>query len=197
MQSDDLQIIMGYYIEDAQNHLAAIEQHLLNLQHTIEDPERVSNLFQVVRCGIVGGASLLPVSSHHINSIHQTGFCLVDCLKVFQQEGSVKVDQKLEDLLMQVFYTLKGLIEQLKESSDFTDDRAKQIVSDIEPVRGALMAHLNGLVTRSRNGKHSPVAISTELDEDISSLEDLESIIDELSLDSASTNLGLNSQDNV
>lgn len=196
MQSDDLQIIMGYYIEDAQNHLAVIEQHLLNLQHTIEDPDMVSDLFRMVRCGIVGGASLLPVSSLYIKSIHQTGFCLVDCLKIFQQEGSIKVDQKLEDLLMQVFYTLKGLIEQLKEPSNLTDDRAKQFVSDLEPIRGALMAHLHGLVTRSRNGKHSQVAI-TELDEDMSSLEDLESIIDELSLDSASTNLGLSSQDNL
>lgn len=195
MQSEDLQKIMGYYIEDAHNHLAVIEQHLLNLQRTIEDPEMVSDLFQVVRCGIVGGASLLPVSSLYINSIHKTGFCLVDCLKIFQQEGSVKVDQKLEDLLMEVFYTLKGLIEQLKEPSALTDDRAKQIVSDIEPIRGALIAHLHGLVTRSRNGKHSQVAISqkdivsltaTDSTDDIPCLEDLESLIDELSLDSSS-----------
>jgi chemosensory pili system protein ChpA (sensor histidine kinase/response regulator) len=157
MQSEHLQQIMDYYIEDAQNHLAIIEQHLLKLQSTIEDPEIVSELFRAARCGIVGGANLLPISSFYINSIHKTGFCLVDCLKVIQQQGSIKIDQKLKDLLMQVFYRLKSLIEQLRQPSNLKDDQAKQVISEIEPIRAALMAHLHGLSHQSRGANRREV----------------------------------------
>ncbi|HEY9631849.1 MAG TPA: hypothetical protein V6D14_00485 [Coleofasciculaceae cyanobacterium] len=188
MQPEYLRKIMGYYLEDAKNHLAVIEKHLLNLQSTIEDPKLVSELFLCARCSIVGGANMLPISSTHISSIHKTGFCLADCFKVFQQEGAIKVDQKLEDLLMQVFYTLKELIEQLGEPSGLTDEKATQVISEIEPTRKALMAHLNCLIQRSHSGNHLETAIASDLAEDVPSLEDLESLIDNLSLDSALDN---------
>jgi len=184
---------MGYYIEDAQNHLNLIEQHLLNLQSTIADPERVSELFRAARCGIVGGASLLPISNAQISSIHQTGFCLADCFNIFQQEGSLKVDQKLEDLLMQVFDKLKRLIEQLEEPSGLSDDRATQVMSEIEPTRKALMAHLNWLVQQSHSANKPEVAIAFDSADDMTSLEDLESLIDDLSLDGTSANSVRNS----
>jgi chemosensory pili system protein ChpA (sensor histidine kinase/response regulator) len=189
MQPEYLQQILGYYLEDAQNHLAVIEQHLLNLQRTIENPKVVSELFLTARCSIVGGANMLPISSTYISSIHKTGFCLADCFQVLQQQGSVKVDQKLEDLLMQVFYTLKGLIEQLKEPSGLTDDKATQVIVEIEPTRKALMAHLNWLVQQSHRKNQPDVAIASDSDDDILSLEDLESLLDKLSEDSASANL--------
>lgn len=214
MQSEHLQQIMDYYIEDAQNHLAIIEQHLLKLQSTIEDPEIVSELFRAARCGIVGGANLLPISSFYINSIHKTGFCLVDCLKVIQQQGSIKIDQKLKDLLMQVFYRLKSLIEQLRQPSNLKDDQAKQVISEIEPIRAALMAHLHGLSHQSGGMNRQELAlmkccnvsdvtlqesahIASELEEDIPSLEELESLFDELFLDSSCANVAPSSQDEL
>lgn len=214
MQSEHLQQIMDYYIEDAQNHLAIIEQHLLKLQSTIEDPEIVSELFRAARCGIVGGANLLPISSFYINSIHKTGFCLVDCLKVIQQQGSIKIDQKLKDLLMQVFYRLKSLIEQLRQPSNLKDDQAKQVISEIEPIRAALIAHLHGLSHQSGAMHRQEVGITkccnvsdmtlqesahiaSELDDDIASLEELESLFDELFLDSSCANVAPSSQDEL
>lgn len=188
MQSEHLQQIMSYYIEDAKNHLSVIEQYLQNLQSTIEDPERVNELFRAVRCGIIGGTNMLPISNLHITSIHKTGFCLVDCFKVFQQEGSIQVDQKLENLLMQVFYALKVLIDPLQEPSCLTNEKTQQVLSEVELTRKALMEHLNWIVQRSRHMNHdTAIAIAqdaTQTDE-VFSLEDLESVIDELSLDSA------------
>lgn len=187
MQSEHLQQIMSYYIEDAKHHLAAIEQYLLNLQSTIEDPESVNELFGAVRCGIIGGANMLPISNLHITSIHKTGFCLVDCFKVFQQQGSVKVDQKLQDLLMQVFYDLKALIDPLKEPSGLTNEKIQQVLSEVELTRKAFMEHLNWLVQRSHsmnNDSEMEMAQDATEADDIFSLEDLESVIDELSVDS-------------
>jgi chemosensory pili system protein ChpA (sensor histidine kinase/response regulator) len=131
---------------------------------------------------------MLPISSTYISSIHSTGFCLVDCCKVLQQQGSVKVDQKLEDLLMQVFYTLKELIEQLREPSVLKDDKAKQVMSEVELTRKALMAHLNWLVKQSHHTNSLEVAIAPDIEDEVYSLEDLESLIDNLSLDRTSVN---------
>jgi len=183
MQPEHLQQILGYYFEDAHNHLVAIEQHLLNLQSTIENPKLVGELFLAARCSIVGGASMLPISSTYISSIHKTGFCIADCFQVLQQEREVEVDQKLEGLLLQVFHTLKELIEQLKEPSGLTDDKATQAIAELEPIRKALMVHLNGLVQRSHTKNHLESAIALDSTEDVPSLEDLESVIDELSTD--------------
>ena len=188
MQPEHLQQIMGYYLEDAKAHLQVIEQHLLNLQSTIEDPEMVSDLLGAARCGIVGGANMLPISRLHISSIHKTGFCLVDCFKVFQREGSLKVDQKLKDLLMELFYALKALIEPLREPSGLTDEQVAQIMSGIESVREALMAHLNVLVKRSHSASYSREVLMSDSEDDLPSLEDLETLIDNLSLDIFSAN---------
>lgn len=190
MQPEQLQQIMNYYLEDANNHLKTIEQYLLNLQRTIEDPEMVSDLLRAVRCGIVGGANLLPISNTHINSIHKTGLYLVDCFKIFQKEGSLKVDQKLQDLLMQLFYTLKSLIEPLGESSGLPDDETEQVLSEVEQIRKAIIEHFQWLVMRSRSANSSdvPIAPNPEEEDDVSSLDDLELVIDELSLDCFSDN---------
>jgi chemosensory pili system protein ChpA (sensor histidine kinase/response regulator) len=185
MQPEHLQQIMGYYIEDAKEHLQVIEQHLLNLPSTIEDPERVSELLSAARCGIVGGANILPISSIHMSSIHQAGFCLVDCCNVFQQVDSLKVDQKLEDLLMQVFYTLKQLIEPLKKPSGLTDEKVAQVMSEVESVRRALMAHLNVLVNQSHRANYAQSTLASDSPDDIPCLEDLESLIDNLSQESS------------
>jgi chemosensory pili system protein ChpA (sensor histidine kinase/response regulator) len=186
MQPEPLQQIMGYYIEDAKKYLQVIEPHLLNLPSTIEDPGIVSELLGATRCGIVGAANLLPISSLHISSIHKIGFCLVECFTVFQHERSLRVDQKLEDLLMEVFYTLNSLIEQLREPSSLTEAQAKQVMSEIELIREALMAHVNWLVKESRSANLREVPLLPDSADGISSLEDLESLIDELLLDSSS-----------
>jgi len=125
-------------------------------------------------------------NSLHISSIHKIGFCLVDCFTVFQHERRLRVDQKLEDLLMQVFYTLNSLIEQLMEPSRLTEAQAKQVMSEIELIREALMAHVNWLVKESRTDNSLEVPRLPDSADDISSLEDLESLIDELLLDSSS-----------
>ena len=45
MLPEQQQRIMGYFIEEAKDHLNTIEQGLLNLQTTIEDPELVNEVF--------------------------------------------------------------------------------------------------------------------------------------------------------
>ncbi|MCY7321030.1 MAG: Hpt domain-containing protein, partial [Phormidesmis sp. CAN_BIN36] len=83
----------GYFIEEARDHLNTIEQGLLNLQATIEDPEMVNEVFRAAH-SIKGGAAMLG-----LGSIQQVAHRLEDHFKLLK-ETSIRVDQKLESLFL-------------------------------------------------------------------------------------------------
>jgi chemosensory pili system protein ChpA (sensor histidine kinase/response regulator) len=63
MQPEQQQRIMGYFIEEAKDHLNTIEQGVLNLQSTIEDQEMVNELFRAAH-SVKGGAAMLGLKQH-------------------------------------------------------------------------------------------------------------------------------------
>ncbi|MEP0869725.1 response regulator [Trichocoleus desertorum AS-A10] len=142
MQSEQQQRIMGYFIEEAKDHLNTIEQGLLNLQSTIEDSEMVNEVFRAAH-SVKGGAAMLG-----INSIQQVSHRLEDCFKLLK-ECPIKVDQKLESLFLRVFDTLHELLEQLQGPFGLTEDIANGIMSGIEPIFTELTNHLEGLITQA------------------------------------------------
>jgi Chemotaxis protein histidine kinase and related kinases len=56
------QRIMGYFIEEAREHLQTIEQGVLNLQDVLNDSESINELFRAAH-SIKGGAAMLGVGS--------------------------------------------------------------------------------------------------------------------------------------
>jgi chemotaxis protein histidine kinase CheA/ActR/RegA family two-component response regulator len=152
MQPDQQQRIMGYFIEEAKDHLNTIEQGLLNLQSTIADSEMVNEVFRAAH-SIKGGAAMLG-----IHSIQRTAHSLEDYFKVLK-EAPVQVDQKLETLFLQVLDTLQRLLEQLQGPFGLTDDIANQTMLNIEPVFQELDRHLQTLVAQSGGVAASPAAV--------------------------------------
>ncbi|MGB3265810.1 MAG: response regulator [Microcoleus sp.] len=142
MLPEQQQRIMGYFIEEAKDHLNTIEQGLLNLQATIEDPELVNEVFRAAH-SVKGGAAMLGLTS-----IQQTAHRLEDSFKVLK-ECSVKVDQQLESLFLRIFDTLQGLLEQLSGPFGLTEEIGEQMVRELEPVFEELNGHLGGLVGHS------------------------------------------------
>ena len=142
MQPEQQQRIMGYFIEEAKDHLNTIEQGLLSLQSTIEDTEMMNEVFRAAH-SVKGGAGMLG-----INSIHRTAHRLEDCLKVLQ-ESPVKVDSNLESLFLQVFDTLEALVEQLQSPFGLSDEIASGMMSDAAPVFEQLNTHIEQLVRSS------------------------------------------------
>ncbi|NJK65272.1 MAG: hypothetical protein HC941_00920 [Microcoleus sp. SU_5_3] len=139
MLPEQQQRIMGYFIEEAKDHLNTIEQGLLNLQATIEDPELVNEVFRAAH-SVKGGAAMLGLTS-----IQQTSHRLEDSFKVLK-ECSVKVDQQLESLFLRIFDTLQALLEQLSGPFGLTEEFGEQMVRELEPVFEELNGHLGGLV---------------------------------------------------
>ena len=144
MLPEQQQRIMGYFIEEAKDHLNTIEQGLLNLQVTIEDPELVNEVFRAAH-SVKGGAAMLGLTS-----IQQTSHRLEDSFKVLK-ECSVKVDQQLESLFLRIFDTLQGLLEQLSGPFGLTEELGEQMVRELEPVFEELNRHLGGLVGHCAN----------------------------------------------
>ena len=144
MQPEQQQRIMGYFIEEAKDHLNTIEQGLLNLQSTMEDTEMVNEVFRAAH-SVKGGAAMLG-----LNSIQKTAHRLEDCFKVLK-ESPVKADNQLESLFLRVFDTLQALVEQLQGPFGLTDDTASGIMLDAEPVFEALNTHLKELLKVSGN----------------------------------------------
>lgn len=147
MQPDQQQRIMGYFIEEAKEHLSTIERGLLTLQNTIDDPEGIQELFRAAH-SVKGGAAMLG-----LESIQKISHRLEDYFKVLQ-EHPIQVDQSLESLFLKGFDALSDLLEELQSPLGLTEDNANRIIATVEPVLQSLGQHLDQLVAESTTGLH-------------------------------------------
>ena len=151
MQPDQQQRIMGYFIEEAKDHLNTIEQGLLNLQATIEDSETVNEVFRAAH-SIKGGAAMLG-----LGSIQQVSHSLEDYFKILK-ETSIRVDQKLESLFLKVFDALQELVGQLQGSFGLTEENGNIVISAVQPIFTELEQHLSQLAANAPTASREPVA---------------------------------------
>lgn len=159
MQSVKQQQILGYFIEEAKEHLDTIEQGLVDLAATMADSERVNELFRAAH-SVKGGAAMLG-----FDGIQRTAHHFEDCFKILK-EHPVKIDQRLEDLFLKGFDTLKELIEALQSPFGLREEDAQQAVSASEPTFRELQAYLKTLIAgRNATSKGStlPQAASTQI----------------------------------
>ncbi|KAM3094498.1 Hpt domain-containing protein [Phormidesmis sp. 146-12] len=145
MQSVKQQQILGYFIEEAKEHLDTIEQGLVNLQATMSDSERVNELFRAAH-SVKGGAAMLG-----FDSIQRTAHHFEDCFKHLK-EHPVKIDSKLEDLFLKGFDTLKALIESLQGPFGLREEEAQQAVIASEPTFTELQKYLHALMKAEAKG---------------------------------------------
>uniref|UniRef100_UPI0035CB7FEF Hpt domain-containing protein n=1 Tax=uncultured Nostoc sp. TaxID=340711 RepID=UPI0035CB7FEF len=166
MLPEQQQRILGYFIEEARDHLNTIEQGLLNLEGTLNDPEMISEVFRAAH-SIKGGAAMLGLTS-----IQHTSHRLEDCFKVLK-DNPVQIDQKLESLFLGVSDTLKSLLEHLSGPYGLSEDAANTLMSETEPVFHWLYQHLELLVEQGKNGVASATEQQTTSVENVSTLTEL------------------------
>jgi HPt (histidine-containing phosphotransfer) domain-containing protein len=139
MQPEQQQRIMGYFIEEAKDHLNTIERGLLNLQSTIEDSEMVNEVFRAAH-SVKGGAAMLGITA-----IQHTSHRLEDYFKILKETEGIRVDQQLESLLLRVFDTLQELLEQLQGPFGLTEEASTAAMAGIDPVFAEIERHLGAL----------------------------------------------------
>ncbi|PZV14017.1 MAG: hypothetical protein DCF20_13970 [Pseudanabaena sp.] len=137
------QRIMGYFIEEAREHLQTIEQGVLNLQDILNDSESMNELFRAAH-SIKGGAAMLGVGS-----IQHVAHRLEDFFKILKENHHLTVDERLKSLLLSGFDPLSELLDELQDSYKISDELTIETNNRVKPVFTELESYLNQLVSDS------------------------------------------------
>ncbi|MFS8902947.1 response regulator [Synechococcus sp. H60.4] len=145
--------ILSYFIEEARDHLATIEQGLLSLRDSVSDPELINELFRAAH-SIKGGAAMLGLTS-----IQQTAHRLEDFFNVFRSRlGEVPVDQHLETLLLRVFDGLTALLDELQSPRGLTQEFSNSTLAELEPVFQETENYIQSLLGAGPVSRPAPAA---------------------------------------
>lgn len=137
----DQQKILGYFIEEAQEHLETLERGILDLGKVVQDSEQVNEMFRAAH-SIKGGAAMLGYTS-----IQKTAHRLEDAFKVLK-EHQLPVDQKLESLFLNGYDVLHDLVEKLQSPTGLQPEEADSIVDGAAYQFEELQNYLNYLLTQ-------------------------------------------------
>jgi chemotaxis protein histidine kinase CheA len=157
------QKILGYFIEEAREHLETLEHGLMDLSKVINDPEELNELFRAAH-SVKGGSAMLGY-----NSIQKTAHRLEDGFKVLK-DCELAADHKLETLFLKGYDTLQSLIDQLESPFGLRDEDADRITAEAEPHFIELEAYLNQLM-RGEVTTVAPTPASEPVLEAIASLD--------------------------
>lgn len=146
MDTANQQRILGYFIEEAKEHLQTLEQGILQLATSVQDTETVNEMFRAAH-SVKGGAAMLGYTS-----IQKTAHRLEDSFKILK-DNPVDVDQKLETLFLNGYDHLQDLIERLENSADFKDADAIEILQKSESNFALLDQYLQQLLSGSGSGQ--------------------------------------------
>lgn len=147
----DQQKILGYFIEEAKEHLTTLERGILELSSAINDQDKVNEMFRAAH-SIKGGAAMLGYTS-----IQKMGHRLEDAFKVLREQ-KITVDQRLESLFLKIYDVLHDLIEKLQSPSGLPSDEGEAIVESANPNFIELQAYLHELL-RQGSSIHLPADV--------------------------------------
>ncbi len=139
MLPEQLQRIIGYFLEEAAEHIEIIEQGLQGPQFTVQAPQRIHQLIRASH-SIKGGAAMLGFSS-----IQRIAHRLEDYFKLLR-ECPIAVDTRLQSLLTEVFNILSALVYKVSKGFGLNAEDANQMLSLAEPVFDELDAYLRVLI---------------------------------------------------
>jgi chemotaxis protein histidine kinase CheA/CheY-like chemotaxis protein len=148
------QRILGYFIEEAKEHLETIEHGLLNLQAVVDDTELMSEVFRAAH-SVKGGAAMLG-----IHSMQHISHRLEDYFKILR-EHPIRVDATIEALFLKIFDGLNVLTEELQNSLSLSEELSQQTIQSVEPVFAELQAHLAQLTGAKFESEDMETSVAT------------------------------------
>ncbi|MBL1210903.1 Hpt domain-containing protein [Geminocystis sp. GBBB08] len=126
MDSANNERIVGYFIEEAKEHLETIEKGILDLSSAVNDEESINELFRAAH-SIKGGAAML-----NFTSIQKTAHRLEDAFKILRDDP-IETDQTLESLFLKAYDILQDLLERLQGPIGLSEEEGEQIMEAAEP----------------------------------------------------------------
>lgn len=138
MDATNNQTIIGYFIEEAQEHLETIEKGILELSSAVHDQETINELFRAAH-SVKGGAAML-----NFTSIQTSAHRLEDAFKILRDKP-LEVDQTLESLFLKSYDTLHNLVERLQGPEGLPKEEGDKIMAEAEPHFQELLDYLHQL----------------------------------------------------
>jgi chemotaxis protein histidine kinase CheA/ActR/RegA family two-component response regulator len=132
--------ILGYFLEEASEHLNTIEQGLLKLPETVRQPTTIRELFRAAH-SIKGSAAMLGLLD-----IQKIGNQFEANFKLLKEQPQIAVDRHLQSLFLESFGFLKAGIEEVRQSSDPYRQDPATIDPIGDPVFEELKAYLQQLL---------------------------------------------------
>jgi chemotaxis protein histidine kinase CheA/ActR/RegA family two-component response regulator len=147
------QKIMGYFIEEAREHLQNMFQGLNNLAETLADDEALHEMYRAAH-SIKGGAAMLGVESVRLIAYH-----LEDYFKRIKEFPEVRVDQKLVDLFLEAYAYLPQLLNQLEKNSEVPQPVSEAAIAAATTTFDRLSEHLASLLQEASTPEESTSAV--------------------------------------
>ena len=130
--------IIGYFIEEAKEHLETIEKGILDLPSAVENEESINELFRAAH-SIKGGAAML-----NFTSIQKTAHRMEDAFKILRDKP-IEPDQTLESLFLKAYDILQDLLERLQGPIGLSEEDGNTIIERAEPDFVELLSYIKQL----------------------------------------------------
>jgi chemotaxis protein histidine kinase CheA len=149
------QKILGYFIEEAKEHIETLESGVLELAIVVKDSERINELFRAAH-SVKGGAAMLGY-----NSIQKAAHKLEDAFKILK-ENQIPIDSSLEQLFFHGYEVLKNLIEKLQSPFGLKEEEGDKILKASESDFIQLQDYLNKLLQGEAPPPVAPIPAKEE-----------------------------------
>jgi chemotaxis protein histidine kinase CheA/ActR/RegA family two-component response regulator len=137
--------ILGYFLEEASEHLNTIEQGLRKLPETVKQPTMIRELFRAAH-SIKGSAAMLGLLNvQKISNQFEANF------RLLKEQPQIAVDRQLQSLFLESFGFLQAGINDVRIASDpyHPDPALGDPIGD--PVFEELKAYLHHLVATAES----------------------------------------------
>ena len=122
--------ILGYFLQETQEHLAILHEAVTAMAQPLEDADAVSSWFRAAH-SIKGGAAMLG-----LDALQQMALRLENCLKILRDRGverRVQLSPEMVDRFRQGVAALEGLVHQVEQEGDIPFEMGQRAVLDQEP----------------------------------------------------------------
>jgi chemotaxis protein histidine kinase CheA/ActR/RegA family two-component response regulator len=144
--------ILGYFLEEANEHLNTIEQGLRKLAETVKQPATIRELFRAAH-SIKGSAAMLGLTDvQQVSNQFEANF------RLLKEQPQIEVDSQLQALFLESFSFLQAAINDAKATNDPTRRQPKTLDLIGDPVFEELKSYLQRLLDRA-NPAHIDVPV--------------------------------------
>jgi chemotaxis protein histidine kinase CheA/CheY-like chemotaxis protein len=135
--------ILGYFLEEANEHLDTIEQGLRKLAETVKQPATIRELFRAAH-SIKGSAAMLGLTDvQQVSNQFEANF------RLLKEQPQIEVDNQLQSLFLESFSFLRAAISDAKAAND-PNRRERGVLDPVgDPVFEELKSYLQSLLDRT------------------------------------------------